>query len=229
MELLVIPFGGGNRHSYNYLKKFLREDIHMTTVALPGRGHRMNEELLTNAVDIVDDIYEQYLGQLHQPFAIYGHCVGGLLAYLVSRKLEEETGKIPHCLLVSGCPGPAFYDTAGETTVSTEDIRTMLLDFGTSEELLNNAEFFEMIEPMMRADFKVLNEYQHTPASALSSPITIIREPHSRFSNEELSLWKKETKGSCTIRNLSARISQSAQEFAKILNHTIDQEEIEKL
>ena len=218
MKLIMIPFGGGNKFSYNYLKKYLAQDIKMIAVELPGRGYRMNEELLYNASDLVGDIYNKLKTEMEPPYAIYGHCMGGLIGYLFARKVYEEDGFLPNQLLVSGCPGPSYYHSLGKVEISDNEIRDMLLDFGTSNQLLENEEFFEMISPMVRADFKVLNEYRHQQLDPILIPITIVIEPGSRFSMEELSLWRLETELDVDFHSLSAKIHESAKSFAALVN-----------
>lgn len=43
---------------------------------------------------------------LDKPFALFGHSMGGLIMFELARKLEQDTGITPLCLVVSACRPP---------------------------------------------------------------------------------------------------------------------------
>lgn len=46
------------------------------------------------------------MGLLDKPFALFGHSMGSLVMFELARKLQQDAGATPVCLVVSGCRPP---------------------------------------------------------------------------------------------------------------------------
>ena len=47
-QLFLLHFAGGNKYSFNFLKKYLESAFELVSIELPGRGDRMSEKLITD-------------------------------------------------------------------------------------------------------------------------------------------------------------------------------------
>ena len=94
MQLFLLHFAGGNCYSYEFLiKKILRSalsKIDCYALELPGRGKRLDEELIVDKNDAIVD-YVSQIKKLRngKPYIIYGHSMGATLGLSVVKKMEK--------------------------------------------------------------------------------------------------------------------------------------------
>ena len=173
-QLFLIHFAGGNHMSYNFLIPFLK-DFDVVPLELPGRGRRFNEKLLNDFNLASEDIYTLLRNKLvTDNFFIYGHSMGALIGLRVSKMLEND-GISPKCLLVSGNAGPSIKVNKKIHTLSRTDFFYELAALGgTSNAVLENTEFMNFFEPILRADFKMIEERSPLMEQPILTPICAI-------------------------------------------------------
>lgn len=154
-QLFLVHFAGGNCYSFDYLKPHLT-DWQVTTLELPGRGKRPQENLLLDFEPAAQDLFQQMIPQLHTAnFAIYGHSMGAYLSLRLTNMLCQR-GTPPVSLVVSGNPGPGVSDPKRRYLMNHQDFRQELTRLGgIPEELLEDQELFNYFEPILRADFQI--------------------------------------------------------------------------
>src|SRR5689334_19306023 len=132
VNLFCIPFAGGNKYSYREVIEFTDERFNLLRLELPGRGTRVGERLLKNIHEITDDIFEQLKDQLIAPYAIYGHSLGALLSYLVTKKIIERNLNAPIHLFVSGGKSPSVRISNQEAihVLPRKEFLKKLLEYG---------------------------------------------------------------------------------------------------
>lgn len=100
LVLYTIPFAGGSSLSYLGWNKYLNSDIELVNLDYSGHGKRIGEVLISNFDDVVWDILTQIKDSLNnRKFLIYGHSMGGMVAYYISRILQEKFQTIPELCL----------------------------------------------------------------------------------------------------------------------------------
>jgi external thioesterase TEII len=154
-QLFLLHFAGGNCYSFQFLAPFLSQ-FNVIPLELPGRGRRMKEALLSDFADAAKDLYAQILPKLDtSPFMIYGHSMGAYLAIHIARMLEEA-GKFPLHVIVSGNAGPGVrHNRKIHLLERTEFIEELVQLGGIPQEVIDNEELFDMLEPVLRADFEI--------------------------------------------------------------------------
>jgi medium-chain acyl-[acyl-carrier-protein] hydrolase len=154
---------------------------------------------------LVQATAEAILPLLDKPFVFFGHSMGALLSFDLVHHLSRAHNIQPQRLLVSGSPAPQFsgdrepiYDLPGPEFI--EELRRLK---GTPAEVLENAELLDIMVPMLRADFEVVDTYAHTEKPPLSCPITAfggLRD--EEVSREELEGWRVHTTAEFSVRML---------------------------
>src|ERR1700744_3855745 len=107
INLFCLPFAGGNKHCYREYRIRFPPFLNLIPMEYPGRGTRIREALQTDIHRIVDDLYDKIKSSLEEDYALYGHSLGGLVAYLLRKKVISRRGKSPLHLFITGTPGPA--------------------------------------------------------------------------------------------------------------------------
>ena len=166
-QLFLFHFAGGNCYSFRFLTPLL-PDYEVITLELPGRGKRMNEPLLDDFDEAAKDLYDQVVDHLTTPeFLIYGHSMGAYLTLRVANMLEKA-GRYPVRIIVSGNPGPGIQpeDKKKRYLLNREEfIEELKILGGLPAEVLEHEELFNFFEPVLRADFRIVevNELANDP------------------------------------------------------------------
>src|SRR5262249_54561091 len=133
-------------------------EIELCAIQLPGRDDRFRETPFTDVHALVAVLARVlYPYELSRPFAFYGHSMGALVAYELTRVLIDRYGVSPVHLFVSARNAPQVRDPRPPlySLPDPQFIEQLRLLNGTPEELLREAD--PMWIRMLRADFE-LNE-----------------------------------------------------------------------
>src|SRR6056297_3046515 len=109
-KVIAFPFAGGNKHCYDFLKNHVSsQNVEIHTMEYPGRGSRIKESLLVDIYSLIDDLYEKVLCLTDDSnYILFGHSMGGLVAYLLAKKIEKHDDNPPFKLIVSGRTPPSI-------------------------------------------------------------------------------------------------------------------------
>lgn len=198
INVFCLPFAGGNKYSYRGYREKAPSSINFISLEYPGRGARIREPLLTDADAIVNDLYLNIAAIADkQDYAIYGHSLGGLISYLLTRKLIENSHNPPIHLFISGTTGPSSNSRTEKKRhlLPKDEFIQELKDLqGMPDEILNNEELLEYCEPILRSDFKISENYTYKNCDPLNIPVTVITGDEEDMETEDIELWQKETK-----------------------------------
>ncbi|WP_410984479.1 thioesterase II family protein [Bacillus cereus] len=198
IKLFCIPFAGGSAVVYSKWKKLMAPFIEVNEVELAGRGRRMNEPLIENMEEMVEDIYYSIKDYITEPYAIFGHSMGGLLTYELCHKLQKEGYPDPVHVFVSGRKAPQLkarrkiiHDLPNE-----EFISEILKYDGMDKSIFENKELADIFLPILKADFKLIETYEfNAPFNLLNSDISVFHGIDDKAVDfEELSHWSEVTK-----------------------------------
>lgn len=73
-------------------------------VLLPGRGGRRQEARLTGRDSLVAHLMDRISVTAGQPYALYGHSLGAMVAHTLTQALHEQGMPLPALLAVGACP-----------------------------------------------------------------------------------------------------------------------------
>lgn len=157
-QLFLLHFAGGSRYSFEFMKGRLQQ-FEFVPLELPGRGRRLEETLITDFEQAAEDMYGQLIGHLRSDdFLIYGHSMGASLALKVTAMLEKS-GRYPAHLIVTGNAGPGVHTSKGRHLLEQDAFKVSLKELGgIPDEVLEEEDLFAFYEPILRADFQVVEE-----------------------------------------------------------------------
>jgi len=205
-ELICLPFAGGNRYSYRLYNEAASPSLKMIPLEYPGRGSRLDAAFITDIDCLVEDLYQQARSVMSfQRYAIYGHSMGGLLACLLARKMIENNEVPPLHVFITGTIGPAAVsrmNSKRHLLGKEEFIKELRRLKGIPEEILDNKEMFYFLEPIIRADFRICDEYVYKEQPPLHIPFTVITGTEEEMKTEDIQLWQKETEHIIDFRQI---------------------------
>jgi surfactin synthase thioesterase subunit len=195
LRLLCLPYSGASAMFYHRWRKRLPQWLHVQPLELPGRGLRMDEALQCNLSALVNQLADELAGDLDSPYALFGHSLGGLLAFELAHALKARGLPEPLCVLISATAGPARRDVSDyrEAKSDAELIAKLRSLQGTPEEALANQELLDLMLPILRADFLVAGSYQYQHRAPLQAPIHVFGGKDDSIAVDELLDWQGET------------------------------------
>lgn len=170
-SLYCFPFAGGSATYYSSWSKYFRGPIEIIPVQLPGRGPRMAEPAPTAIEDLADQITDRIALADTSPLLL-GHSMGAILAFEVARRLEA-IGLPTTNLFVSGRPAPPLVrPVEAVSQLPRAEFVQVLREYGAADdEVLSHNELLDVLIPMIRADFAMIEAYRYRPGPLLSCPI----------------------------------------------------------
>ena len=206
MRLFCLPHAGSGAAAFYGWKRKLPATIDVCPVLLPGREARMLERSMEDARTVAEHLMEATRPYLDTPYAIFGHSMGALLAYLWAVTITEAKVRRPVCLFVSGREGahlPLWHpDLHGLS--DGEFVAELRSRFGGAQgDLLENAELREVFLPILRADLTVVETYRHGPEAMLQCRvIALAGKDDANVRDEGLEAWRELTAGEFAARRL---------------------------
>lgn len=99
-QLYLLHFAGGSIYSFDFLRKYISQDVEFLPLELPGRGQRFKENLLKLKSDATEDYFQQIKAKRNgEPYVIYGHSMGASLALKVTNSMELRYHKWRYCAI----------------------------------------------------------------------------------------------------------------------------------
>jgi medium-chain acyl-[acyl-carrier-protein] hydrolase len=203
LRLFCLPHAGAGAAGYRPWVSPLQPGIQVLAVQLPGRENRFHEKLFTSTVDMVPALVAGLRPYLDRAYAIFGHSMGGLLAFEFAREVRRLGLREPQHLFISSHRAPHIAETAPPMhRLGDADFRTALRDLqGTPEEVLANEELMQLAEPILRADFQLCETYRYEPEPPLDVPLSIFGgTDDSHVRQADLEAWKEHTTRQMRLR-----------------------------
>ena len=105
VRLFCLPFAGIGASAFR-LWPTLSDKIEICPVQLPGRENRSAELVYDNIDDLTNDMLSELQPFLDRPYALFGHCMGALIAYDFTLKLKQHGVRLPEHLYISASRAP---------------------------------------------------------------------------------------------------------------------------
>lgn len=194
MKLFCLPYAGGSGTIYYKWKKHLNPSIKLEPIELKGRGKRFNENFYETLQEAVEDIFQNIKDKIvDDEYAIYGHSMGSLLGYELYHKIASKNLRIPKHIFFSGYKPPSIKrkEKLIQRLPDEEFIKEVIDLGGTLEELLDNKELLQLFIPILRSDFRMLENYVYKDRrDKIQCNISVLNGKEDRITLEEILAWK---------------------------------------
>lgn len=203
LRLFCFHYAGGTAQRAHQWTQQLDAEVEICAVELPGRGKRFMEPAYTHMDQLIDDllpVIEPVLAE--KPFVFFGHSMGALVSYELSRRLQRDTQLQPEALFVSGHAAPHIPRQSMIHQLPHQQFWDRLIQLnGTPKEVLQHPELLELLTPILRADFAVCETFSYTKSITLDCPIVVYGgKDDPSVAADQLELWCSHTSNSCLIQ-----------------------------
>jgi acyl transferase domain-containing protein/surfactin synthase thioesterase subunit/acyl carrier protein len=195
VRLFCFPFAGGGSAVYRTWNDRIGQSIEVIAVEPPGRLGRIDQKPVSDIRIFATQAARAMTPLLDRPYAVFGHCLGGLTMYETVRELQRQDQRPPIHAFVSGSRPPDLTDQEGPferllqdrllrdrrydpflpiheqpEDVFAEVIRLFRID--STEQMLKNPELRALVLPVVRAEFEMAFAYRHRREAPWNFPIT---------------------------------------------------------
>ncbi|WP_338770047.1 alpha/beta fold hydrolase [Massilia sp. METH4] len=200
-RLLCLPSSGGGSTLYRPWLGGL-DDIELHAALLPGRERRMLEAPVTTMDAMVDGLVPAVAALADRPYFLFGHSMGALVAFELTRTLLARGVTPPQRLFVSAFRAPDLPNPKRDLHAlpDHEFIEALREYGGTPDAVLRHRETMEVLLPMLRADFRLHETYRYHAAPALPVPITALAgRADDAVPASQMAGWAKQTEAGFTL------------------------------
>ena len=176
LPLLCLPNAGGGASQYYSWARLLPPGVELCPIQLPGRETRLREAPLYQMGALLESLAEALAHHIREPFAIFGHSLGGLIGFELARTLRRRYGLHPAHLFVSSRRAPHLPPRFGPIHRLPDD---MFLDElarrynGIPELIRQDPEMLSLYLPILRADVTVFETHAWVDEQPLDCPISV--------------------------------------------------------
>jgi len=203
LRLFCFHYAGGSASIFRSWTGILPAEIEVCAVQLPGREGRLREPSFTHITPLIQALTPALRPYLNLPFAFFGHSMGTLIAFELSRQLRREAALGPVHLFISSHRAPQIPDPDPpiHQLPEAEFVEKLRELNGTPEEVLQHADLMQLLIPVLRADFSVCDTYPYTNEAPLDCPFSVFGGLQDKeISRDDLLAWREQTRGACTLR-----------------------------
>lgn len=199
-KLICLPHAGGGAPAYFPTSAAMTPEVEVLAVQYPGRQERRHEPLIDSVNSLADELFRVLGPDTEQPYALFGHSMGAMVAYELALRLEEA-GQPPLRLFASGRRAPSRYRHDERQAVDDESLISELRELsGTDQRLFQRDDLLRAALPVIRNDYQAADSYVHRDDATLNCPITVLigdKDPH--VTEDEARSWRDHTKGASEV------------------------------
>jgi medium-chain acyl-[acyl-carrier-protein] hydrolase len=204
LRLFCFPYCGSGASIFRQWPENMPESIGICPVQFPGRENRIDEPLFTVMPRLIDVMAANLDSCFDIPFALFGHSMGGVVAFELARYLSHAQGIDPVHLFVSASRPPHIREPRPVHQLPKQEfINVMRNSGGIPKAVLQNNEFMELIEPILRADFTLIETLPGSDREPLAIPITAFGGTEDTYVTAAMvDAWRKYTSSTFSIKML---------------------------
>jgi surfactin synthase thioesterase subunit/3-oxoacyl-(acyl-carrier-protein) synthase/acyl carrier protein len=232
IRVFCFPYGGGSASIYRDWHHDFPETIEVCPIQLPGRENRLNEMPISEMKGLIKTLISELRPYLNVPFLFFGHSMGALIAYELTRELKKQNLPLPMHLFVSAFPDPRLPAKGLNnllTHLNKNNITLNSMDSGVAisklsdeqllilsdafnqhgltdyKDYLLNREITKILLPIFINDMKLIKDYRYQHVNPLDIPLTVFLSKCDAWIpyDDHLS-WQEHTSKSCTFHEYDA-------------------------
>ena len=195
LRLICFPYAGGGVSAYRPWSDALGPDVEVRPVQLPGRESRLDEPCCTDLDALVHGITNAVSALTAARTVLFGYSMGALLAFEVARELRRRRLPVER-LIVAAAPAPHLARSRSRMhELPDAELTEALRDLGgTPDVVFDDSELLQVLLPILRADFTLLERYRHKRDVPLACPISALGgRADALVSAAQLGAWRAHT------------------------------------
>lgn len=176
VRMYCIPHAGAGVSAFGHWPARLGSGVETVPVLLPGRDGRRRERRVTDRRTLLADLLRTVGRPPAQPYVIYGHSLGALIAYTVTRAVQEAGLDPPALVAVGACPPPdaaaAFLDGS---PLREDRLVALMTELGpVPEPAVPGGLWRRSTLPVLRDDLRLAAALRAAADKPLETPLLVV-------------------------------------------------------
>jgi len=201
LTLFCFACAGASAAPYQRWNRNVPSWLHVVPVERPGRGRRHREPHLRDFSSLVGALTQELAANLPRRYALFGHSLGGLLAFACAHEIRRLALHPPLAVCVAGSAALSRRDDARFRSLQSDQAveEELRRQNGTPEEVYGDAELRRMTFDAATADFAACGSFRHRPAPPLTMPLFVFGGDKDEIARDALHAWATETTAHTTF------------------------------
>lgn len=221
LTVVCLPHAGAGAGPFRALAPLFPRDVSLMVAALPGRDHRMDEPAPSSWRRLLAPLLPPLM-DLTSPLLLWGHSMGALVAFELARHLER-LGRPAAGVCLSGMAAPHISAEPPRSHLSDDELWQVAIDLGGLSPDLQDGLLKEVLLPVLRSDFRLVEDYRLQPGMPLSSPVLLVAgETDPEVSPDDVAAWQRLCTGQVTTAVLPgghfAPLERAAEQTALLMD-----------
>jgi surfactin synthase thioesterase subunit len=222
VTLFCLPHSGGGATAYRGWLTALSPTVAVRPLQPPGRESRLDEPPELDVAEIADVVSGE-----PRPFAIYGHSLGALLAFEVTRELYRRGGRLPERLFLGACRPPWEADREASALLALSDdefVDALIAIGGTPREIRDQPALLGLLLRVLRSDFGWMARYAYTPEPEIPVPVVAFAaEEDGLASATAMAGWSRVTSAGFVLHNVPGGHFFAQQQVDRVTRHVANE------
>ena len=174
-RLLCFPYAGAGASIFRNWQEELPACIELVPIQLPGRESRWSDRSFSDLPALAETLVQVLRPLLSEPYALYGHSMGTLIAFELARELRRREFPLPRHLFLSAARAPHVPDREPQVHHLPDVLlwKEVMREYSAAQDQTPlNPELAPVLLPILRADFRMCESYQPPLEAPLPIPIT---------------------------------------------------------
>jgi medium-chain acyl-[acyl-carrier-protein] hydrolase len=197
VTLYCLPLAGGGAGVFREWAAGLPEGTEVCPIHLPGREARFREPAISDLDVLVTGLVDALVPDLNGPFALFGHSMGGLIAFEVADRLRVR-GISPAWFFASGALPPHVPRREPMRHGLPDDdlVAAVQRMNGTPRQVIEESDVMRLMLPTIRSDFRLVETYRYRPRAPLACPLVVIGgDDDPQVRPADLAAWRVHAAG----------------------------------
>ena len=203
LRLVCFHHAGGAASTFSTWASTLEPDIAVLPVQLPARERRVHEPCPGDLATLVAALDEALDETLSEPYAMYGHSMGALIAYSLVRRRYEAGRTLPVRLLLGAYPAVHLAPPLEQVLGLDDDrmVRWLCTVGGMSPTVARYPDWTRAAVRLFRDDLRLCSTARH-PADDIPLPLPIdvlTGADDPLMTSDKANAWARYTTVGCQV------------------------------
>jgi pyochelin biosynthesis protein PchC len=196
-RVVCFPHAGGSANFFLPWRAVVPDDVELLAVQYPGHQDRFGEPLVSDMDELVAGLLPDLEELDDLPTVFLGHSMGASVAYESVRRLARK----PALLVVSARPAPGARVRTEPYVENDEEMLARLEKLGGLQvEAMANPELREVVLPILRADYRLIETYRPAREQRMDVPVlAAVGDRDPEVAVADVQAWQEATTGDFTL------------------------------
>jgi medium-chain acyl-[acyl-carrier-protein] hydrolase len=196
LRLFCFPYAGGSGVIFQKWQRSFPAEVEVVPAHLPMRAPRLLEPPFLRMEPLVKALAEVIQPYLDLPYVFFGHSMGAAISFELTRALRRLSSRAPEHLFVAGRRAPQVPDD--DPPLYNLPEKELLVEIqrlsGTPKEVIENQELMQLVLPLLRSDFELIDTYEYKEEAPLECPISAYGGLQDLdVAREQIEAWRDQT------------------------------------